>query len=436
MSQVTQRSSPPPSKPPRIGERLRAAREARGLSYEAVAAELRIRPVILAAIEREDSAALPERVYLLGLLRTYARHLGIDPTTVAAAWGGEVTETTQATGSTLRTAVGTWTAMRAPVATESALRAILRWIFSRGVVGLAILAVVGLLLVQAIRFASPPLLSVVSPSEEVLTVSAETRVAAIRGTSSAGTVILVSNAIGDRVTTEADVSGVWSIEIPLGGGRNEVEISALDPATGSSSGNVIRRVFIVNLPVSDAPRLVLLNPIAGLRVSGGAVPVALTTEPNGEVVATATSASGEVLRFTFSADSLGTVQGDLVLPAGSWTTQFQATGPNGTTSEVLREVEVVFVGVNVTIKGSGPGTWIRVWVDGAIDSTIGPTGLTLRDGVFRTIRGTSAIDIRFGNPRGASVTLNGRMLEERGVDGVPEGWSFRADGRVLSSSRK
>lgn len=45
--------------------------------------------VILAALEREDHAALPERVYLLGHLRTYARYLGLDPATVAAGWAGE-----------------------------------------------------------------------------------------------------------------------------------------------------------------------------------------------------------------------------------------------------------------------------------------------------------------------------------------------------------
>lgn len=105
-------------------------------------------------------------------------------------------------------------------------------------------------------------------------------------------------------------------------------------------------------------------------------------------------------------------------------------------SEVLREVEVVFAGVTVTVSGSGSGTWIRVWTDGAIDSTIGPTGITLRDGESRTLRGDTAIDIRFGNPRGAAVTLNGRMLDALGAAGVPESWSFRSDGRVLGSTRK
>jgi len=72
---MNEASDLPPSVTPGIGARLRDAREARGLTFDAVAAELRIRPIILAAMEREDHAALPERVYLLGLLRTYARHL-------------------------------------------------------------------------------------------------------------------------------------------------------------------------------------------------------------------------------------------------------------------------------------------------------------------------------------------------------------------------
>jgi len=87
---MNEASDLPPSVTPGIGARLRDARESRGLTYDAVAAELRIRPVILAAMEREDHAALPERVYLLGLLRTYARHLGLDPAAVSAAWGVRV----------------------------------------------------------------------------------------------------------------------------------------------------------------------------------------------------------------------------------------------------------------------------------------------------------------------------------------------------------
>jgi len=421
----------PPSVTPGIGARLRDAREARGLTFDAVAAELRIRPIILAAMEREDHAALPERVYLLGLLRTYARHLGLDPAAVSAAWGGEMPA-----NATSEPVSSTWGGVKEGGAASNGLRAALRGLFGLGIVGLGVLAATAFLVIQLIRFASPPGLSVVSPAEEVLTLSAETRVAVIQGTAGAGTIILIESGVGDSVTTEADASGIWSVEVPLGGGRNEVDISALDPATGSSSGGAVRRVFIVNLPVSDAPRLDLTSPTAGLRVSGGAVPVALTSDPNSIVSVAATDASGEEVVATFTANSSGAIQGDLSLPAGSWSIRFQATGPNGTVSEVLREVEVVFAGVTVTVSGSGSGTWIRVWTDGAIDSTVGPTGITLRDGESRTLRGDTAIDIRFGNPRGAAVTLNGRMLDALGAAGVPESWSFRSDGRVLGSTRK
>ena len=428
---MNEASDLPPSVTPGIGARLRDARESRGLTYDAVAAELRIRPVILAAMEREDHAALPERVYLLGLLRTYARHLGLDPAAVSAAWGGQ-----GSTGTPEDPALAIRGAGREGGAALNGLRAALRSLFGLGVVGIGVLAATAFLLIQLIRFASPPGLSVVSPSEEVLTLSAETRVAVIRGTAGAGTLILIESGVGDSVTTEADASGIWSVEVPLGGGRNEVDISALDPATGSSSGEAVRRVFLVNLPVSDAPRLDLSSPTAGLRVSGGAVPVALASDPNATVNATATDTNGEEVLATFTANSNGTIQGDLSLPAGFWSIKFQATGPNGTVSEVLREVEVVFAGVTVIVTGSGSGTWIRVWADGVIDSSIGPTGITLRDGESRTLRGVTVLDIRFGDPRGASVTLNGRMLEALGTAGVPEGWSFRSDGRVLGSTRK
>jgi transcriptional regulator with XRE-family HTH domain len=421
----------PPGAAPGIGARLREAREARGLTHTAISAELRIRPAILDAMEREDHASLPERVYLLGLLRTYARHLGLDPGAVAAAWGGG-----PQSSSAAETGIPLADRAQRDGATTTGLRAALRSLFGLGVVGIGVLFATVFLVVQLIRFASPPGISVVSPSEEVLTLSSETRVAVIRGTAGAGTIILIQSGVGNAVTTEADTSGIWSVEIPLGGGRTEVDISALDPATGASSGVAVRRVFIVELPISEAPRLDLLSPTAGLRVSGGAVPIALTSEPNGAVRAIAVDSNGVEVLSSFTANSSGAIQGDLSLPAGTWSVKFQATGPNGTVSEVVREVEVVFAGVTVNVVGSGGGTWIRAWTDGVIDSSVGPTGVTLRAGESRTLRGSTAIDIRFGNPRGAVITLNGRMLEPLGAAGVPESWSFREDGRVLSSARK
>jgi transcriptional regulator with XRE-family HTH domain len=60
-----------------LGALLARERKARGLSLELVAAATRIRAVHLAAIERDDQAALPGSVYARGYERAYAAYLGL-----------------------------------------------------------------------------------------------------------------------------------------------------------------------------------------------------------------------------------------------------------------------------------------------------------------------------------------------------------------------
>ncbi|MDQ2680082.1 MAG: DUF4115 domain-containing protein [Candidatus Eremiobacteraeota bacterium] len=62
-----------------LGERFRAAREARELSLSDVSEQIRIRSVYLAAIEEQNWPAIGAPVYIRGFLRTYARFLGLDP---------------------------------------------------------------------------------------------------------------------------------------------------------------------------------------------------------------------------------------------------------------------------------------------------------------------------------------------------------------------
>jgi cytoskeletal protein RodZ len=69
-----------------LGERFRAAREARGLSLSDVSDQIRIRSVYLAAIEDENWKAIGAPVYVRGFLRTYARFLGIDPEEAVATF--------------------------------------------------------------------------------------------------------------------------------------------------------------------------------------------------------------------------------------------------------------------------------------------------------------------------------------------------------------
>ena len=61
-----------------VGEYLKEAREAQGMSLDQVASLTRIQLQFLQALEDEDFVKLPEHVFTKGFVRTYARSLGID----------------------------------------------------------------------------------------------------------------------------------------------------------------------------------------------------------------------------------------------------------------------------------------------------------------------------------------------------------------------
>jgi transcriptional regulator with XRE-family HTH domain len=68
-----------------VALRLRAAREAMGLTVAEVAARTRITLRHVEALEAGDYAALPGRPYALGFARGYARAVGLDGTAIADA---------------------------------------------------------------------------------------------------------------------------------------------------------------------------------------------------------------------------------------------------------------------------------------------------------------------------------------------------------------
>ncbi len=65
--------------PRRLGDRLRAARLAKGVSLEEAAAATRIRRSALQSLENDDFDTLPAAVYTRGFLLNYARYLGLIP---------------------------------------------------------------------------------------------------------------------------------------------------------------------------------------------------------------------------------------------------------------------------------------------------------------------------------------------------------------------
>jgi len=78
---------------PTVGQRLRAAREEKGLSLEDVAAQTRIPRRHLASIEVADWESLPTPTYTIGFAKSYAGVVGLDRTDIGdqlrAEMGGQ-----------------------------------------------------------------------------------------------------------------------------------------------------------------------------------------------------------------------------------------------------------------------------------------------------------------------------------------------------------
>lgn len=72
-----------------LGELLREARERKGVSPAEVEEETKIRQRLIVALEEEDYDTLPDRIYTKGLLKGYARYLGLDIGEVMRLFGEE-----------------------------------------------------------------------------------------------------------------------------------------------------------------------------------------------------------------------------------------------------------------------------------------------------------------------------------------------------------
>jgi cytoskeletal protein RodZ len=74
-----------------LGELLRKAREAKGLSLAQVEEATKIRSAYLQALEEENYERLPPPTYVKGFLKNYARYLELDPPQVLALYAGPAT---------------------------------------------------------------------------------------------------------------------------------------------------------------------------------------------------------------------------------------------------------------------------------------------------------------------------------------------------------
>ncbi|MEZ5344031.1 MAG: helix-turn-helix domain-containing protein [Pyrinomonadaceae bacterium] len=61
-----------------LGEKLRQAREEKGISISEVAEQTRISPIYLESIENDDYRALPGGIFNKGFIKSFAKYVGVD----------------------------------------------------------------------------------------------------------------------------------------------------------------------------------------------------------------------------------------------------------------------------------------------------------------------------------------------------------------------
>ena len=427
-----------PSRPAPLPERLYAARERKGVDLYRAERDTKIRARYLAALERGEYRELPGDVYTKGFLRNYALYLGLDPEEV----------------------VGQWRRERGDSGPSKAILTIPRPIaqprpglqFSPGIVVAALLTIliagVGVWLgVQVMRYAKPPTLEITSPREATIELDQDATSWTFEGTSIPGAVIGVEMAGGTR-TTSADSTGAWSMTVDLRRGPNEFKFDATDPETGKPSETSAMVVITVPVSENQAPKLTVDQPAEGTTFENGAIPVQ-GTAVNATAVKIAATYDGPVggapapnpgpsgapggqpgpAPITVAVGSGGAWDTDanpLQLTTGRWTITITASNAATTATQTqTRHVSVAYKGVNLVVTIKGGAAWIKVWVDGKIDETVGRAGRTYRDGKVVTFTGTTSVEVRTGSSGATLFTLNGQSLGALGKRGIPETWLFK-----------
>lgn len=426
------------NRPAPLPERLFAARELKGVDLYRAERDTKIRARYLAALERGEYRELPGDVYTKGFLRNYALYLGLDPEEVVGQWRRERGDSPPS--KTILT-------VPRPIAQP---RPGLQ--FSPGIVVAALLTIlivgVGVWLgVQVMRFAKPPTLAMTAPREATIELDQTATSFTFEGTSIPGATITIEMAGGSRQAS-ADSTGVWSLTVDLRRGRNEFKIDATDPETGKHA--LEPAMVVITVPVSEIQPLKLNvdQPVENATFENGAIPVQGTTVNATSVKISATwdgPVGGAPVRSPGPSGAPGgtpapapisvavgadgawdTDANPLQLTTGRWTITITASNAATTATQTqARHVSVAYKGVNLVVKIKGGAAWIKVWVDGKIDPTVGRAGRTYRDGQVLTFTGQTSVEVRTGSSGVTLFTLNGQSLGALGKRGIPETWLFK-----------
>src|ERR1035437_7139109 len=217
-----------------LGERLRRARETKGVDLNRVERDIKIRAKFLAALESGDYVELPGDVYTKGFLRNYAVYLGLDADEIGEEWRherGEIAAHQEVVG---------------PQPLSMTRRSLLLGPSNLVVILLAlVIAGAGIYFgYQVYKFTQNPTVTVTDPVQGTITVKQGTSTYLLKGTATAGTTIQIQLNGETPKTVVVDSNGNWTYKATLQPDKNLFVVTEMDLSPPHSSDRVKRQMDV------------------------------------------------------------------------------------------------------------------------------------------------------------------------------------------------
>jgi cytoskeletal protein RodZ len=416
----------------KLGEVLRAAREAKGVDLVRVERETKIRERYLSALERGEYRELPGSVYTRGFLRNYGAYLGLDPEYLIDLYRLETSTSLERPRLPTPPRPLATRGSRALVITPGAIVAAILTLMVGGFV-----AWIGF---EFVNFARTPELRITDPAGNVsdymeLTIT-------VRGTTAPNARVTVSN-LRENPTVQADAQGDFVMTVGLVPGSNVMRLVAHDPVTGRDSEPEERTIIVVTDVASSpspGPQLTLAQPAQDAVVPPGpvaisgtgapattvsvsatlvtpAVPDFLVTTPSGAPVDIGSAAPAAPAPLSLTAAADGTFVGQLPLAAGVW----DLSVSDDSADTLSRQVTVApSGGLTATLQISGGDSYLVLEEDGTAVSDRSDTIAV--DGDTITLQATESLRVRVGNAGAVRITINGIGIGLMGGDAEVVEW--------------
>ncbi|HUF06066.1 MAG TPA: RodZ domain-containing protein [Candidatus Binatia bacterium] len=421
----------------KLGEVLRAAREAKGVDLARVERDTKIRERYLSALERGEYRDLPGSVYTRGFLRNYGAYLELDPEYLIDLFRLETSVATERPRAPTPPRPITTRRSRGFVVTPQLLFAALLTIG----VG-AFIAYIGY---ELVNFARQPELRITEPATNVGAYTETTMT--VSGETAPNARVTVSN-LTENPTVVADAQGRFEVTVRLLPGSNVIELQAYDPVTERDS-EIERRTVIVVSQVAASPSpaavaVTLEQPPADAVITG-AVPIAGTAAPSSQLQASATLVTAAAPSFTVTdpggaavaiepvaspppapltigTDAAGAFSASFSLAPGTWDVTITPDGEAITRRVTVQPGD----GLDGALTVSGGESYLEVEEDGA--PIAGASGTIAADGASIELSANTALRIRAGNASAVRLAINGINIGAMGGDGEVVEWRITRSG--------